>query len=194
MPQRHTPTASYGQYLPGHISGTGTSVGIGACMDDTSATTIAPGSVQVTLNGNGAASAAANAAKLSIGQRLIIAGGTGTAEIVTITAIDQPNGKFTATFANAHSAAYHIMTRRGTFVGPLIVNKVGTGETLTIYNGSPNATAFDANIGKVVAVITPNANKDQNFQLALDYGLFYTLGGTPGDYTFQYADMANDIV
>jgi hypothetical protein len=185
MPQRVAGILA-GQYQPWHVTNAATAAPVGGCVETTSATTISVGSNVVTPT--------TAQPQIVKGMRLLIIGGVGTLEIVQPTFVASDGSTFTAVFANTHSGAYHIISLCGTFVGPLIVNKVGTGETLTFYNGSPNATAYNANIGKVVAVITPNANKDNAFQAAFDYGLFYTLAGTPGDYTIQYIDMVKDVV
>jgi hypothetical protein len=125
-------------------------------------------------------------------QRLLICAGTGTAEYVTIDSVDHANGKFTATFANAHSSTYHIISVAGTFCGPVVIDKAGTTDIITLYDGSPNANSFNSQIGNAFAVITVAAGQPLAFQCACDFGLFYTVGGTPGEYTFQYLDMAQN--
>jgi hypothetical protein len=120
------------------------------------------------------------------GMILNIANGTGTAEDVLVKSVTATT--FTADFAYNHSGAYTIISRRGAYLGRVLINAVGTSITLTLYNGHPSILP-DA--GAALAVITPAANMPpQVFDCACDKGLFYTVAGTTaGDYTLTYLDM-----
>jgi hypothetical protein len=72
-------------------------------VNTTSSTTVAAGSVQITV-GSGAA------VNCYVGQYLDISGGTGTAETVQVTAFDPNANKITAVFANSHSGTYNVVS------------------------------------------------------------------------------------
>lgn len=172
MASRHAPVAPIGQYQPLHVFATGTAVPVGLAVDTTSVTTIVAGSQVVTP---------ASMAGIRLNQFLDISGGTGAAETVQVTAVTPTT--FTATFANGHSGAYHITSKCGTKVGAVIINKVGTTDTITLYNGSPNAPKT-----AIVAIITPVAGATYPYNCAFDQGLYYTVAGTAGDYTITFID------
>lgn len=172
MPARHAPMAPIGQYQPLHVNATGTAVPVGLAVDTTSATTISAGSQVVTP---------VSMAGIFLNQYLDVSGGTGAAETVQVTAVTSTT--FTATFANGHSGAYHITSKRGTKLGAVVINKVGTTDTITLYNGSPNAPK-----SSVIGIITPVAGATFTYNCACDFGLYYTVAGTAGDYTITYLD------
>jgi len=176
MPQRHSRYATVGEYLPLHITATGTLVPVGRCVNTTASAITAGSNVVVTpasMNG------------ITPGVTLNIANGTGTAEDVVVKIITSTT--FTADFANNHSGSYNIMSRRqGTFVGRFVVNKAGTTDVITLYNGNPN---LSSNAGSAIAVISA-AYGTLAYECAWDAGLFYTVTGTPGDYTLMYLDMS----
>lgn len=132
-----------------------------------------------------------------IGQRINISGGTGTAEEVQVSAINQAAGTVTfASVANNHSGNYLLTSKNGTFVGKLVVNQPGSSITITLYNGSPNLSPLPTNTAGgqpqgIIAAIQPSAaGQSFEFECACDWGLFYTVTGTTaGDYTLQYCDM-----
>lgn len=169
---RHAPVAPIGQYQPLHVTATGTAVAVGAAVDTTSGTTISAGSQTVTP---------VSMTGIVLGKYLTFSGGVGAAEVAQVTAVTPTT--FTATFANGHSGAYHITSLSGTFLGTVVINKVGTTDTITLYNGSPNAP-----ITSIIAIITPAAGASYAFNCACDKGLYYTVAGTPGDYTITYID------
>ncbi|HZU01526.1 MAG TPA: hypothetical protein VFA10_17795 [Ktedonobacteraceae bacterium] len=178
MPQRHTRYAPVPEYTPLHITATGTLVPVGNCVNTTSSTTITAGSnVVVTpasMNG------------IYVGQKLNFANGTGTAETVVVTATTSTT--FTATFVNNHSGAYTITSMSGTFLGKLVINQPGTSVSITLYNGSPNTLP---KAGAAFAVLSGfSAGQAIPFDCSCDAGLFYSLTGTPGDYTLTYLDQA----
>ena len=174
MPARHAPVAPIGQYQPLHVTAVATAAPVGLVVDTTSATTVVAGSQAVTP---------ASMAGIFLNQNLVFAGGTGAAEVVAVTAVTSTT--FTATFANGHSGAYHITSLRGTFLGAVVINKVGTGDTITLFNGSPNSSPA----GAAFAVITPAAGATYTYNCAVDKGLYYTVAGTAGDYTITSLDM-----
>lgn len=160
-----------------HITATGTLVPVGLCVSTTSATTITAGSNVVVTP--------ANMANIQVGMTLNFANGTGTAEDVKVKSVTATT--FTADFVNNHSGAYTILSRRGTFLGKLIVNAPGTGVTMTLYNGH---TSMLPDPGSAIAVVTPTAGSTLVFDCACDKGLFYTVAGTVGDYTITFLDQA----
>lgn len=178
MASRHSRMSVISDYAPLHVNAIGTLVPVGKVVSTTSATTIAPGAQAVTpLTMYG----------IEAGAILNIANGAGTAEDVRVTAITATT--FTATFVNAHSGAYTIIGHRGTFLGRVVVNAPGTSVALTLRNGNPNMLPLptDPAFG-IFAVITPVSGFVE-FGCACDYGLYYTLTGTPGDVSILFADM-----
>lgn len=176
MSSRHARRASVGEYQPLHITATGTNVPVGKCVSTTSSTTITAGTNVVVTP--------ASMANIEDSMVLNFANGTGAAEDVIVTSTSSTT--FTATFVNNHSGVYTIISRRGSFLGRLVVNAPGTGVTITLYNGHPSILP-DA--GTPFAVITPAAGSSLVFDCAVDKGLFYTLAGTAGDYTLAFLDQ-----
>lgn len=181
---RFQPLAPIGEYTPLHINAltSGSAfVPAGQAVNTTSATTITAGAgVVVTpasLNG------------IVVGKLLNVAGGTGTAENVRVSAVNLTAGTFTADFSNNHSGAYTLVSRTPTYLGRLVVNQPGSGVTITLRNGAPGLSDLPASAG-VFAVITPSATGQVfDFACVCDFGLFYTvLSGTAGDYTLTYID------
>lgn len=134
--------------------------------------------------GGGAATAVtpASMVNINVGDWLEIFGGTGASERVQVTA--KTATTFTANFANAHSGTYNITTRHKTYLGTICINKVGTGDTITLYDGNPNWTIQP---GTAFAVITPVAGY-LDYHVECLYGLYYTVAGTAGDYTIAFLD------
>jgi len=90
---------------------------------------------------------------------------------------------------NNHSGNYTIASLSGTFLGRVVIGAAGSGMTLTLYNGNPNVLPLPTKSG-VITALTPVAGQPYIFDLACDYGLFYTYAGTtPGDVTIGYTDM-----
>lgn len=178
----HQRTATIAEYKPLRINALATSVTpVGIAVATTSSTVVgAPGSVTITP---------ASMTGIIVGQRLNIAGGTGTAENVTVTAITGTT--FTAVFANTHSGTYNITSVNGTLLGALVVNKAGDSTcVLTLYDGSPNAGGPQP-VGKAFAVITnPVPPFAPVYGCTCDGGLFYTLTGvTAPELTLTYLDQ-----
>ncbi len=162
------------QYLPFHISATTSApVAIGDNVATTAPTTIVAGSGVVVTP--------ASMANIRSGRWLNFNGGTGTAEDVQVLSITATT--FTANFANGHSGAYVISSQRTVDIGALVINNAGTGVTITLYNGHPNAWVA----GTVFAVVIPGAGEPTREYMSIcTRGLFYTLSGTPGDFTVSY--------
>src|SRR5262249_47561812 len=160
-------------------------VGIGKCLQTTSATTLSAGSSQVVQL------TAADVAKLVVGQLINFANGTGAAEDVIVTAVDRTNNTMTAFFVNAHSGAYSIVTGRAASVGGLRVNTPGTSAPLPLSNGSPDVLpAITAPAYGIIAVIplagTGGTVPPIPFDSRCDFGLFYTLTGSGMDLSIGY--------
>lgn len=173
----HNRMSPIGDYKPLHLTATAANpTAVGAQVNTTSATTIVAGTNVVVTP--------ASMNNIQPGLILNFANGTGAAEDVRVKTVNPGAGTFTADFVNGHSGAYTIISRRGTYLGPIAVGAVGTGVTITLYNGHPSLLP-DA--GQVIAVITPAA-PGHTFACYCDKGLFYTLAGTPGDYSLHYAD------
>lgn len=180
MAKRHNRRAPIYEYIPLHVTSTGTVVPVGKLVGTTATTSVAaPGSVAITP---------ASMANITIGMILNISHGTGTAEDVVVSAITSTT--FTATFANTHSGTYNICSYKGTFLKGITVNKTGTSDIFTLYNGNPNAyyAGTTTAVGTPFALFNVAAVGHVEFPGVLDNGLFYTLAGTAGDYTFWYAD------
>ncbi len=183
MPFRRTEYAQVGQYQPYHISALQTTATpIGALVNTTSTTAIgAAGSATITV-----ASAQAVAA-MRPGMILVIYGGTGTAEEVTVTSPHYNAATVTATFANTHSGTYNVTSKTGVSLGRVIIGGAGSTVTLTISNGNPAISAANAPGYGTIAVITPVAGATYDFEVSADYGLYFTYTGTTaGDLTITY--------
>jgi hypothetical protein len=178
-------------YKPYHASATATKAAAGMLFDGTSNTTIAgAGSASFTLHTR----LDGDPGWITVGSKLIIDVGA-SAEIVTVTAVWGPSGALdsaanpftiTATFANAHSSGFAVRCTRGTRLGGVYFGALGTGCTLTLFNGHPDAG------GATIAVITPASNpflETGSAPIDLDFGLFYTYAGTPGDVTINAAPI-----
>lgn len=181
MPARHAPTAPVAEYQPYHIGAAiANATPVGQLVNTTASTAITGGQSNTV--------APASMAGITQGLLLVVYGGAGTAEEVVVTSVTATT--FTATFANSHSGTYNITSKKGVDLGPAIFNQLGTGMTLTLYNGNPDAallTQFANAPGYgVIAVITP-ASAPFPFGVACDYGLYvkYT-GTTAGDVTLHY--------
>lgn len=179
---KHSRVAPIFEYVPLHITATGTLVPVGLCVSTTSSTTITAGSGVVVTP--------ASMANIYQGQILNIANGTGSAENVTVSAISSTT--FTANFVNNHSGAYTIISRRGIDLGRVTVNSAGNLATLTLYNGHPS---LSPDAGGSIAVIDCSEVTPLEYGCSCDKGLFYTLavsgGGTNPDLTLMYLDHAN---
>ncbi len=176
--------AVLGQYQPLHISAAqATAKAIGALVDTTSTTAVtAAGSATITT------AAAQDIAKMRPGMVLVIYGGTGTAEEVVVASLSLSAGTFTAVFANTHSGTYNITSKNGVFLGSVVVNAVGTGMTLTLYNGNPATGLGTGAPGYgALAVITPVAGANATYDVTCDYGLYFEYAGSSaGDLTIGY--------
>lgn len=181
MAKRHNRRAPMYEYIPLHVTSTGTVVPVGKTVGTTSSTAVAaPGSVIITPT---------SMANITLGMILNISAGTGTAEDVTVTATTSTT--FTATFVNTHSGTYNICSYKGTFIKGININNAGTSMVLTLYNGNPNGhyAGTSTVIGTAFAVLTVGTTVGHiEYPGVLDNGLYYTLAGTPGDVTIWYAD------
>lgn len=175
----HPRRAPVGEYTPLHITATGTTVAVGELVDTTGTTSITAGS-NVTIT-------PASIVNILPGMWLNIANGVGTPENVQVTSVNVVAGTFVvASLANNHSGSYTIISLKGSFVGALVVNAVGTGITITLYNGHPSTLPV---AGTPFAVITPVAGNSYPYNCWCSHGLFYTVAGTTaGDYTLTYLD------
>lgn len=182
MAVKHSRFTPVFEYVPLHITATGTTVPVGLCVSTTSSTTITAGnSVVVTP---------VSMSNIVSGMILNIANGTGTAEDVVVSSVTSTT--FTTNFANNHSGAYTIISRRGVNLGKVVVNTAGSLGTLTLYNGHPSVLP-DA--GSAFAVIDCSEVTPFDYECSCNKGLFYTLavggGGTAPDLTLTYLDHAN---
>ncbi|MGZ6281723.1 MAG: hypothetical protein ACXWQ5_00250 [Ktedonobacterales bacterium] len=94
----------------------------------------APGSVTITP---------ASIYGIRVGMQLQISGGTGTAEVVTVTAVTATT--FTATFANTHSGTYNVVST-GTATGPF---ELLPGDVVAVQRISNNVTGLATPAGIV---------------------------------------------
>lgn len=180
MASRHARIAALGEYTPLRLNASGTLIPVGLCVSTTSGTSIAAGNNVVVTP--------LSMAGISVGRTLNIANGVGTAEDVVVKSVTSTT--FTADFLYRHIGAYTIISRRGTYVGNIVVNDPGSNSLLALYNGHPSV-APDA--GNVFAVFNP-ANLSGSYGCLCDKGLFYSLtvfsGGTVPDLTLMYIDQS----
>lgn len=136
--------------------------------------------------GNGVVVTPASMANITVGRWLNFNGGTGSPEDVQVLAVTSTT--FTANFQNNHSGAYVISSQRAVDLGMLVVNQAGSGITVTLYDGHPNAWVP----GTVIAAVSPNVSEPtREFKIRCNRGLFYTAtGSTIGDYTISYHDRS----
>ncbi len=122
-------------------------------------------------------------ANIQLNMRLRVSGGTGTAEVVTVSAVTATT--FTATFANNHSGAYAFYSLYESYLGPVLIGADGTSDSLKLYNGHPN----DNPAGVAISTITITAGVVYYpFALKVPRGLYYSVAGTAGNYTIHYLD------
>lgn len=173
---RHQRYALVGEYQMVRITSSGTLVPVGAGVNTTSGTTISAGnSIVVTP---------VSMSNIVPGMLLNVANGTGAPEDVRVKAITATT--FTADFKNGHSGAYTILSRRGAFVGRVMVNNAGSAATLTLYNGSPSVLPDP---GAPFAVIPLTGATQIVYDCAVDKGLLYTITGSGFDMTLTYLDQ-----
>lgn len=183
MAERNPKRAPVGQYQPLHLAAATTApTPIGQPVRTTSSTAVAaPGSATITP---------ASMANIQVGMILTISEGTGTAENVKVTAVTATT--FTATFANTHSSTYNITSKYGIWLGTVIINQVGTGMTLKLYNGHPSVTGITTPGYGTMALVTPVAGASLLYHLSADSGLYYEYTGTtPGDVTLGWDVQAS---
>lgn len=180
MASRHGRVTTLSEYVPLRINTAGTLVPVGLCVSTTSGTSISAGSNVVVTP--------LSMAGISVGRTLNIANGVGTAEDVIVKSATSTT--FTADFLYRHIGAYTIISRRGVYLGGIVVNDPGSNSLLALYNGHPSV-APDA--GNVFAVFNP-ANPSGAYGCLCDKGLFYSLtvfsGGTVPDLTLMYIDQS----
>lgn len=124
----------------------------------------------------------------------VSAGTTSTTSGGTVTVTGFAPNTNPAPPASNTSGQYHLISLTGTSLGAVLINTVGTSDQITLYNGSPNANAYSSKIGNAIAVIKPTAGAPLAYNVSCDYGLFYTVSGTAGDYTITYLDQPGDVV
>lgn len=159
-----------------HVTAAAGPLAVGRFQAQTTASTAIAGGGAATVVTPG------SMANINQGDWLEIFGGTGTSERVQVTA--KTATTFTANFANAHSGTYNITTRHKVYLGTVCINKAGTTDTITLYDGNPNWTIQP---GVAFAVISP-AFGYLDYHVECLYGLYYTVAGTPGDYTLTFLD------
>jgi hypothetical protein len=166
------------QFRPFHITATqATAAAIGNNVATTSATTI--------VAGNGVVVIPASMANITVGRMLNFNGGTGAAEDALVKSVTSTT--FTADFVNNHSGGYTISSQRVVDIGHAIIGQAGTGVVITLYDGHPSASPA----GTAFSVISPNAGEPtREYNARCNRGLFYTLSGTPGDYTVTFHDRS----
>lgn len=174
MASRHQRIAPVYEYFPYNLTVATQAAGkaIGAVLDTTSTTTVAVGIATITL--------ATINSNVTINSRLAIYGGTGTAEVVQVTGVNQATGTVTAIFANTHSGTYSVTLITGAKLGMVCVNTAGTAMVLTLWSGIPGlATSTKIHTPILTAGVAP-----AQYFCACDQGLFvvYT-GTTAGDIT-----------
>lgn len=172
-------SSGVGDYSTYHFNSALSKFGVGKAVSTTTSTTITGGQVTTVTT------AAGGCANIEVNMMLTICG-TGQ-EDVRVTAVNPTANTFTAFFTNSHSGTVSIASRRATLVGLFIVGSPGSGLTITLYDGHP-----DASYSKIISVITPVSTRgDYPFECVADYGLFVTASGTTfGDFTIQYIDVA----
>lgn len=179
----HSPkVAAYGEYGYVHLAAVQSTAAplmpTGAAIVNTTTTTAvsAAGAVVITP---------ASMAGIQVGRALAVYGGTGTAEVVSVTAVTATT--FTATFANTHSGTVTLCSLLPGKLGAIVVNNAGTSMVLTLYDGPPALAGISGPIGQTIAVIAiAAAGTTYHFALQTYSQLFYTLTGTPGDLTVHY--------
>lgn len=181
----HQRAASIGEYWSIHISAA-VSPALGAGLTNrvqtTSTTTIAAGPNQPFTP--------ASIANIFVNEALLVYGGTGTGEFIHVKRVDKANNLVYADFVNSHSGTWNIKSTKGSYLGPLVVNKVGATEVLTLYHGDPAAVGLVTGYpGTPIAVVTPSVSSPYAYGIYLPYGLYYGYTATtPGDYTLHYLD------
>jgi hypothetical protein len=150
-------------------------------VDTTSSTAVAaPGAVAITV---------ASIANIVVGMPLVIWAGTGTAEIVKVSAVSGMT--LTATFANTHSGTYNVTSMKSSYLGNVFISSQGTTMALILYNGNPLLASAQgtgnvpADYGNPIATLTaPAALSSPRFDWEVPYGLWYSYDGTTaGDLT-----------
>lgn len=169
-----SPVGTY-KFFP--ITGVLTTAAVGNNAATTATTAIAGGGASTTVT-------PAAMKNLNVGDWINVFGGTGTAEYVQINAVTATT--FSAVFANAHSGTYNIVTRRGIYVGSLLVGDPGTTVVVTIYNGFPGSTPDTGE--QVVLTAKPTVAGYIPFNGDFDRGLFVTVAGTVGSLAISYID------
>lgn len=149
-------------------------VGVGLCVNTTTATSITPGSVVVTP---GAMTG------ITKGKRLNIQNSTNWENV---TVVSTTGSTFTAVFVGTYSGTTNITSVDGTVLGPIISNAAGSTVSLTLYNGSPTTLP---KAGAIIAQFAPAANTTYGYAAICDLGLFYTYTGTTaGEFIIHYLD------
>ena len=174
----HQRIAPIGDYTPFPvIAAQATVTAVGALVNTTSATTITAGlAVVVTPT---------SMANITPMMWLNIANGTGNAEDVQVIYVNYTTGTFTANFVYGHSGAYTIISRKGTYLGSIVVNNPGSSNVITLYNGHPSTLPV---AGIAFATVAASAGY-LTYNCWCNRGLFFTAsGGTFGNYTIMYAD------
>lgn len=176
--QRFAPVPDYGFV---HITAAATLQPVGGIVNTSSPTSITPGTQSVQV---------ASLSNITPQMQLQFANGNGVAELVPVSGINTAATSITATFAQSHSGAYNIFSSKGTFLGPVFFNSLGSGCTLQIWDGHPQMAAG----AKLFASIPLVAGlEDKMYGNRLGRGLFYTLivGSQAPDITLSYIDMGN---
>lgn len=180
MASRHGRIATLSEYAPLRINTAGALVPVGMCVSTTSGTSISAGANVVVTP--------LSMAGIAIGRTLNIANGVGTAEDVVVKSLTSTT--FTADFQYRHIGAYTIISRRGVYLGNIVVNDPGSNSLLALYNGHPS---LSPDAGNVFAVFNP-ATPAGTYGCLCDKGLFYSLtvfsGGTVPDLTLMYIDQS----
>lgn len=178
----HQRSASIAEYTPFHISAAGSgAIGLTNRVQTTSTTTITAGLNQPFTP--------ASLANFFVGMALVIYGGTGSPEMVQVIRVDKVNNLVYANFGNNHSGTWNIKSIYGTYMGPMVANKLGSAETLSFFHGDPNVTGLAGYPGTAIATVTPSASNPYSYGLWLPYGLYYSYAATTaGSYTVHYMD------
>ena len=190
MTKRHNRTAPIDEYVPLHITSTGTNVPVGTLVATTATTAITAGqTIAVTP---------ASMTNIIVGMQLNISHGSGGAsEDVTVLSISST--QFTATFQNAHSGTYNICSWKSTFLKGITLGTYPTTSTITftLYNGSQTAyfatTTTTPSAASTITVPVTAATLLPKFVPlpgVIPYGAFYSITGTGTafDLTLWYAD------
>jgi hypothetical protein len=174
--QRHQRLAPIPEYQPFHIAALAANpTPIGAAVVTTIAAAITAGN-NVTIT-------PASMVGITKGKKLSVVNGS-TQEFITVLSVTGTT--FNANFVNSYAINSNLYSVDGAWLSHIVVNKAGSADTLTIYNG---LSGMLPRAGGAIAAISPTvAGATYWFHCAIDQGLYYSWTGTAGDVTVFYLD------